>query len=227
MVDRTIYWKKHFVALFITIILFVIGLLIGLKVSDTRLITLQEFNEQQKADFESLQLQYAYLTTSNGSCVVFKKALDQSVDNLETARIKLESYMQASTNPENFISQKRSYMLAEIRYWLLTRETRKACGKDSVDVLFFYQDDENCQKCSTQGYILTSLKDTFKDKLLIFSLDASSEEPMVSIIKNVYNVTSTPSVVVDGQVIDHFTEEGELHNAICTKFNHAPDVCNE
>lgn len=226
MVDRTIYWKKHFVALFITIILFVVGLLIGLKVSDTRLIAIQEFNEQQKADFESLQLQYAYLSASNGSCVAFKKTLDQSVENLETARIKLENYLQASANPGDFLSQKRAYMLAEIRYWLLAREAEKACGKDSVNLLFFYRDDDNCPQCSTQGYILTSQKDTFKDKLLVFSLDAGSEEPMVNIIKKVYNITDAPGVVVDDKIVDHFIDEDSLQAIICSKFSHPLGPCS-
>ena len=224
-VDRTFYWKKHFVALVITCLLFVIGLLIGLKISDSRLSLLQQFSEQQKADFESLQLQYAYLTTTNGSCTAFKKALDQSVGNLENARIKLENYLQTSANPENFMTEKRTYMLAEIRYWLLAREAEKACGKDSVYILFFYQEDEACGQCSTQGYVLTSLKDSFGDKLLVFSLDAASDEPMVSLMKNVYNITETPSVVVDDEAKSGFLEEDTLLMLICSHFTEKSLPC--
>ena len=224
-VDRTIYWKKHIAALVITCLLFVIGLLIGVKISDSRLGVLQEFGEQQKADFESLQLQYAYLASSNGSCAAFSKALEQGVTNLENARIKLENYIQASVDQTEFLAQKRVYMLAEIRYWLLAREAQKACGKNNVKVLFFYDDDETCDQCSTQGYVLTSLKDTFKDKLLIFSLDATNDEPMVDILKRVYNINMTPSVVVDEKMMPGFTAEDELFKMICTDFDKVPEIC--
>lgn len=224
-VNRKFYWGKHIVALLITSLLFIIGLLIGLKISDSRLGLLQDFNEQQKADFESLQLQYAYLTASNSSCPAFKQALEQSVGNLENARVKLENYIQTASNSENFLTQKRTYMLAEIRYWLLAREAEKACGKDTVNLLFFYQDDETCDKCSTQGYVLTSLKDTFHNHLLIFSLDATSDEPMVTIIKNVYNITNTPSVVVDEEIFRDFTSEDDLYASICSHFNQRHPAC--
>ncbi|MEK6839518.1 MAG: hypothetical protein AABX72_01135 [Nanoarchaeota archaeon] len=224
-VDRKFYFGKHILALVITSLIFIIGLFIGLKISDSRLGLLQDFNEQQKADFESLQLQYAYLTTSNSSCLAFKQALEQSVSNLENARVKLENYIQTSSNSESFLTQKRTYMLAEIRYWLLAREAEKACGKDTVNILFFYQDDETCDTCSTQGYVLTSLKDTFHNNLLIFSLDATSDEPMVTIIKNVYNITSTPSVVVDEEVLKDFILEDDLYSTICSRFSQRHPAC--
>ncbi len=227
MIDRKIYWKKHIAAFFITLFIFLIGLLIGLRISNSRLDLLQSFSEKQRADFESLQLQYVYLTTTNGSCTALRKALEESVNNLENARIKLENYLQSAYESERFLDEKRKYMLAEIRYWLLARQTENSCGKDSVSVLYFYEEDDKCGKCSTQGYILTSLKDKFKDKLLIFSLDASSEEAMVKIIKNVYNINEVPSLVVDDDVVRGFILEDDLFRVICRKFKNKLDVCED
>jgi hypothetical protein len=218
MVQRTFSWKKHLAAFLITCLLFVIGFMIGLRVSDYRLTLLQELNAEQRADFESLQLQYAYLSTSNTSCVALQNALENSVSQLEDSRVKLEQYLEASSTPTAFMLEKREYMLAEIRYWLLTGQTEKACGKDHVRILFFYQDDDTCQDCSAQGYILTSLKDTFKEKLLIFSLDATSDEPMVEIIKDVYNVSTTPGIVVDEEVFSGLVLKEDLFTTICSHF---------
>ena len=218
MIQRTFSWKKHLAAFVITCLLFVIGLMIGLNVSDYRLALLQEFTAQQRADFESLQLQYAYLSTSNTSCVALQNALENSVTQLEDARVKLEQYLRASATPTAFLLEKREYMLAEIRYWLLAGQTEHACGKDHVRVLFFYQDDDACSDCSAQGYILTSLKDTFDEKLLIFSLDATSGEPMVRIIRDVYNITMAPSIVVDEEVFSGLTIEKDLFDTICSHF---------
>ncbi len=225
MVERTFSWKKHLAAFVITCLLFVIGLMIGLRVSDYRLALLQDFTAQQRADFESLQLQYAYLSASNTSCVALQNALENSVAQLEEARVKLEQYLQASSDPGEFLLEKREYMLAEIRYWLLARETEEACGKESVRVLYFYEDDDLCDRCSTQGYILTSLKDRLQDKLLVFSLDAQSDEPMVEIIKGVYNITSVPSLVVDEELRDGFVTEDDLLTVICSHFVEMPGPC--
>lgn len=227
MVDRKFYKKEHFIALIITLVVFVIGILIGLKVSDLRVGYVEDISRVQKIDLESLQLQYLFLNTQknkNESCIVLQKTLDQSLHDLENARLKIENYIQ-NLQREDFILTKKEYMLNEIRYWLLAQQMKQECGADIVSILYFYAKDENCGECSTQGYVLTSLKDIFKDKLLIFSLDYEFDESMIKILNNVYNLRKAPNLVIENKKFEGLIAQDRLGNIICGNYKDKPKEC--
>lgn len=226
-VDRRLYLKKHVAALIITLLIFTIGILIGLKISDSRITTITNAARLQRAQFESLQLQYAYLNAAeNTTCIVFRSTLDQNVYDLENARLKLESYLK-ETEDEEFLIAKREYMITELRYWILANQAKKICKEDTVSILFFYKKEEICSDCSTQGTILTYLKERFKDRLLIFSLDIDTNEPMINILKNTFNITQAPSVVIEERLFEGLTVKEEIQQEICKNFKTDVEECKE
>ena len=227
-IDRKVYVKKHLAALAITLIVFTIGIMIGLQVSDSRISAITNTARLQRVQFESLQLQYAFLNTAqNTSCTAFTTALDQNVYALENARTKLESYIEDAKDEEEFIIAKREYMITELRYWLLAQQAKKVCEKESVSVLFFYERNQLCEDCNTQGIILTYLKEKFKEKLLVFSLDADLEDPMIDLVKDNYNITEIPSIVVEEKVFVGFTTKEFLEKEICKNFKASMQECQE
>ncbi|MDO8628217.1 MAG: hypothetical protein Q7R56_00500 [Nanoarchaeota archaeon] len=228
MVERKIYWKQHGLALIITIIIFSIGILIGIQLTETRVTELQTKNQAQKADFESLQLQYAFLNTQphNKSCIAFSKALERNVYDLENTRIKVEQYLQSSSNTEELTQLKRDYSLAEIRYWLLAEQAQQECNSNIISILYFYQKDELCNDCSGQGYILTELKDQFKEKLLIFSFDIDLEEPLVDILQETYNITKGPTLVINGETYQELQTTTTIKKLLCKHYG-TIEECHE
>ncbi|MEW6063346.1 MAG: hypothetical protein AB1571_03185 [Nanoarchaeota archaeon] len=217
--------KKHLIALVLTVAMFTIGLLIGITTTQSRTSYLEEAAELQKLDYESMQLQSIYITSANRSCPALSKALESNLNNLEVARAKLENYLSES-GKDTLGSTKRGYMLAELRYWILAQETKKTCNQDSVLLLYFYRKDELCDACSTQGYILTTLKEKFKDRLLIFSLDADFiEEPLIPIIKENYGFEKAPTIIIQNQKLEGLTNIEELTKTICSYYNTKLDSC--
>ena len=223
MVERSFNAKRHLTALFITALIFVIGLLIGLTLTNERIKSSENFARSQKADYDSLQLQYLYL--QKGSCPVLEKTLEQNIDDLETQRAKLEEYVKDS-NAEEFKLIEREYMLSEIRYWLLAKQSKIDCGSDTVSVLYFYSDVEGeCDDCSAQGTILNFLKETFKDRLLIFSIDVNVEDPILSILKKTKNIEELPTLVVEEDTYSGLLETKELKNIICSHYKEPHSEC--
>lgn len=227
-VDRRIYVKKHIAAFVITLIIFSIGIAIGLKISDARISLITNTARLQQAQFESIQLQYAFLNAAeNTTCAAFRTTLDQNVYDLENARLKLESYLEEDAGEEEFLIAKREYMVTELRYWLLAKQAKKICGEDTVSILFFYRRNVLCDTCSTQGIILTYLKERFKDKLLVFSLDVDADEPMIKILKSTYNITQAPSVVVEEKRFHGLTKKEELEEEICRRYTTQVEECKK
>ena len=196
-----------------------IGILVGLKVSEERLIFTEEDIAKKQVDYESLQMQFLYLTSQeNRNCKVLLNTLERNIYDLENSRIKLENYVQ-SENVEDFKTVKREYMLTEIRYWMLTNEAREVCPNDKVSVLFFYEKEEDCGDCSAQGYILSYLKELFGDNLLVFSLDTGFDEPMIDVLEDNFGIMKLPAVVVNNEVYEGLTEKDEMIEIVCSFLN--------
>jgi len=226
MVERKVSFNRYLGILIVTIVVFVIGLLLGITVVKTRVSYLEDVAYKQKIDYESLQLQSMYIDIikTNQSCPVFNKILEASLDDVANAQMKIDSYMKESSS-NSYVEIKRDYVLAQIRYWLLNNKIIESCGSDSVAILYFYS-NEDCFECSTQGTILSYLKEKLGKRLLVFSLDSDFEaEPMVSVVKGVYNITTVPSLILKNEKMDGFIDLKNLTTNICFMYKSKPEFC--
>ncbi|MEM4244705.1 MAG: thioredoxin family protein [Candidatus Nanoarchaeia archaeon] len=220
---------RYVIAFFLTSAIFIIGILLGFIIADYRSSDIEDLSKVQRLDYDSLQLQYLYINNflQQKNCPAAMSALNKNLYDLEMTRLKLESYI---SNPvgggsKEFDIVKREYLLAEIRYWLFLKQIEGICKDDSVTLLYFYS-NENCPDCVTQGMILTYLKDKLKDRLLIFSLDADFvSEPLVGILKDSYNITSVPAVVIQNSTYQGLRTREELKTLICKQYDSTPKEC--
>ena len=228
MVRTPIKKSRYIFALILTILIFLLGVLIGNTLTNLRAQFIEKLSEQQRLEFDSLQLQYLYMDEflQENNCPAALKTLDQNLNNLEITREKLERYLEKD-DQELLKNIKRDYTLSQIRYWLLYKKVKQICNEqDFLAILYFYSVD-SCKDCEPQGAILTSLRQDFKDRLLIFSIDASfTEEPMISILKQFFNFESTPAMVINDKIIREFTKKEELKQIICQEFKRPPEECN-
>ncbi len=223
MVVRNFNVRRHLTAFAITGLIFVLGLLIGLSLTNERIKFTENFARQQKADYDSLQLQYLYL--QKGSCPVLEKTLEQNIQELENNRARLEEFLKDSDR-EEFKLIEREYMLSEIRYWLLAKQSKIDCGSDTVSVLYFYSDIEGeCDYCSAQGIILDLLKEQFKDRLLIFSLDTNIDDSILKILKETKEVDKLPALIIEEDKYSGLVEAEELKKMICSHYKTPHSEC--
>jgi hypothetical protein len=221
MVKRELSIRKYVIAFAITCLVFFLGLALGLVIDQKRVAYLQDAEQQNKIDYDSLQLQYLYISSlspDNQSCVALTKTLEYSLSNLEINRIRLESYSQQSSLNKNEYGQvERQYLVAEIQYWLLAKKTKEFCNSDIITVLNFYRSAENCAQCDEQGFVLSYLKEIFKEKLLIFSFNVErSSEPMVDILKNTYGIDQYPTLIVNDEKFAGFSSKEIILHKICS-----------
>ncbi len=224
MVKRSVNVKRHITAFVITVLIFAIGLLIGLNLTNERIKVSEDFARQQKADYDSLQLQFLYL--QEGSCPVLEKALEENVNHLEEQRAKVEKYIKDSSRDE-FKLLEREYMLSELRYWFLAKQAKQDCESDTVSVLYFYSDVEGeCDECSAQGLVLSYLKSIFKDRLLVFSIDVNVEDPLLNILKETEGINTLPALVIGEDKTSGLKKREELKQIICDYYKTPPGECD-
>ena len=232
MVTRKISVKRHVIAVVLAILIFLTGISLGSFLNQERANTLGDGMELSKLDFDSLQIQYLFLTSAlekEKDCIASATILEENVNILDTLGNKLSKYIksQVLTDEEEFKSLKREYTLAELRYWLLAKKVKEACNSDTQLILYFYS-DATCESCPTQGVILSYLKGIFKDNLLNFALDYDfTREPMIKIMKNKYDITKTPTLIINDKKYEGFYSKEELLNILCPLYKKDIQACKE
>lgn len=226
---RKLSKDKYIIAGLITLGIFLLGLFLGLAIEGKRVNYIESVSRKQNLDFSSLQLQYEFINelSQEKNCLAVQKTYEQNINNLESTRIRLENFdKDATLNKKELDILKNEYVLAQIRYWLLAERTRKLCGTDVVTILYFFSDQKQCHDCDTQAFVLTYLKKKFRDKLLIFSFDSQFEaEPMIPLLKNTYNVTGYPTIVIEGKPKTGFQDKNFILKTICSYYKEKIEDC--
>ena len=227
---RKVSKDKYIIAALITAGIFTLGLLLGLVIEGKRVSYIEEVSKGQNLDFSSLQLQYAYIDqlSQENNCEAVSKTFEKNIENLETTRLRLENFDdKARLNKLEFDLLKREYTLAQIRYWLLAKKTKELCGDDIVTILYFFSDEEECSQCDNQAFVLTYLKKRFEEKLLIFSFDSKfTEEPLINILKTTYDISTFPTIVIEGEKYEGMTKTEEVLEEICPYYKSEIEECS-
>ena len=223
--------KRYIIAALLTLSIFLLGLMLGLVIEGKRVQYIQSINRIEKLDYSSLQLQYAYIDqlSQEKNCDAVSKTFEKNILNLEEVRSRLEDYEKnANLNKKDLHTLKREYIIAQLNYWLLAQRTKKICDRDLVTILYFYSTDKECPDCGEQAFILTYLKNEFKDKLLIFALDSTyTDEPMIEMLKGQHGISRYPTLVIEGHVFEDFISKDEILKTICSLYDEDIDYCKD
>lgn len=221
-IKRKISWGRIFAAFLITILIFGLGIFMGLLFDYQRVQWSERESKQQKIDYESLQWQYLFLTSTEDKeqmCILLKTSLDKSIVDLGESLDKIQSYKeQSQINDIDYKLIERTYLIDNLKYWLLATKTKKECGANYVTILYFYSD--KCEICPDQGIILTYFKKKYDDNVLIFPIntDMEKDESSMKVLTQLYNVSVVPSIVVEDQKYEGVISTEQLGKIICNEF---------
>lgn len=226
---RKISKDKYIVAGVITFLLFSLGLTLGLILENHRYSVVEDINQEQEIKYLSLQLQYIYLTSFSNynNCPILSTTLKATIKDLSDSLgevISFEEEKELTASQRGLIM--RRYLLDNLRYWLLAKESKQKCDLDIVPIIYFYATD--CPSCPNQGTILTYFKKVFGEQVLVFpiNLDFRTEEPMVEIVMNQFDIKKYPTLVIDNKKYEGVVKREQLQEVICSSLKHS-EYCAE
>mgnify|MGYP003971128791 FL=1 len=218
VVERKISLNRYVVAGIITFLVFTLGLLLGLIMDNERVQYLDKRAEFQEIDYNSLQLQYLYLSDiqdKNSSCPVLRGALKNSIKDLSYSLELLENYQEnTQINSKEYELISRRYLLDNIKYWIFSKKTKEICDEDIINILYFYS-EKDCDICHNQGTILSYFKVKLQDEILIFPLNTDTNEDFIDLLQVQYNITSYPSIIVNNEKFEGIVSKEKLLKIIC------------
>lgn len=196
-------------------LVFSLGLLFSNTIDDTRASSLENSMEENLLQIESQNLQLTYLKSGQvESCSALKTGLNNIIRGYNDRLSRVQQYQDNSIfKKEQFEDITRRYVLSGIRYWMFAQQLRTECGYEANTVLFFTTslEAEDCEECQRQGRQLDLLKQRHRDKLLVFSIPTTMDDGMVNILKDQYNVTDTPVLVINGDdVLEGYHSRAEI-----------------
>lgn len=229
---------RHLGVLFITVIIFFLGVFIGGGVEELRVDSLYTQLQEQDLEYQNVVTESSYIeflisqkqqNESQISCEQISSAYYSSIDNLDNSREKLEGYLDtASSNEEEFIRLESHYSNTQINYLTLAQKISELCGDSMNTIIYFYGNDDKCPECEDQGVYLDYVKQQLGDDILIFSFDIEKEGP-IQLIRRVYGVDfngELPVLIINGDQRRGFSTSSEVIDSLCEDgLNHS--VCTE
>lgn len=217
MVKFNIYVKAFFLSLGI----FLVGLFIGMNIENFIRSDLIARASDIESSIQEIELEMLYFQglNANYSCDFLNEIVRKTNNNLDSLSAQLVNYPESNVlfggAEAKRIKSKYTFLL--IKDWLLQERIKTNCGTKSVSVLYFYKTID-CDDCIVQGDVLSSLKSSFKEKLMIFPLDIRVQLSMMEILMRRYNITSTPSLVMEEKVYRGIVSKDGIKNIICEIF---------
>ena len=127
---------KFIVVLILTIIIFIIGILIGTTISDKKLTIINNMEQDMKTDINAIELQYLILAENPCNNMIDMTPLTDELYDIGTYLDYMENSL--GEDNEDVLRLKNYYSTLQLRHWLLMKNIQDNCNKNSTLVIYFY-----------------------------------------------------------------------------------------
>jgi hypothetical protein len=208
---RTARWGSYAVAFLITALMFATALYASNYFNNARISDIRATQDDISTDILSLETQFDLLAQHSCSNIGENTILPSELASLGNQL----SYMEAQGGNLSEISRlKRLYSLLEIKDYLLMQQLSEKCILKPVFILYFYSNKGDCPECENQGYVLTSLSQTYP-QLRVYSFDYNLDVGALQTLISVYNIgDKLPAVVINGRIYHGFKSTDDIQKIL-------------
>ena len=200
-------WSVYLAAFAITALIFLLGLWLGDHLNSLKLNSLDDLEQRIRTSTASTELQYQLLA-ANPCSAVNSTALAEELASIGSKLTYMEDEL--GKDDPRVLQLKEYYSLLEIRHWMFLTRVKKECGLgDYGVVLFFYSNAGDCGNCDEQGIVLSYVHKQYP-VFNIYSFDVNLPNPAVVTMKQLYDITTTPTLVIEGQPLQGFHDRETL-----------------
>lgn len=194
---RTARWGAYLVTFLITALIFATALYASNYFNNQRIADIRATQDNISTDILSLETQFDLLAEHSCTDIAENTTLPSELTALGARLSYMES--QGPRTDEEVLRLKRLYSLLEIKDYLLMKRVAVKCGLKPVFILYFYSNTGECKDCEKQGFVLTSLAETYP-QLRIYSFDYNLGVSALQTLISVDNVEKNlPALVIQNK----------------------------
>lgn len=183
--------------------------------TEEELEDLRNYVDLLELNMKTMQLEQIFVETLSEekicdfSSITIESLLNQLAYFWDKLPYRIEEFETQNELSEEYLQLKKQYTQHSIKTWIYVRNKHNLCKTTYIPILYFYSNQ--CEDCIKQGEELDGLKIQEKGKgVLVFTIDINSEDIMVRYIKEFYNVTQAPSLIIKDRVYEGFTGSKDL-----------------
>lgn len=207
---KKIHKTKYLAVFATTTLIFLIGLVIGNKISDTKLSKVNTLEQDIRTDTMAIELQYLLLAEDPCSSVN-STTLSEELYEIGSKLDFMEQRL--GKKNQDVIRLKDYYSLLELRHWLFVKKQQKECNTDNTLVLYFYSNLGDCDRCEEQGFVLNYLRKKYPS-VNVYSFDINIDNMAMDTVKTMFGVNKVPTVVINENVLEDFNSLDYLETFI-------------
>jgi hypothetical protein len=201
--------------LFLTILIFALGILLNYGLDFVRISTIADVMSRHELNTAAYLAEQEFTDSFGGNrCVAMNARIAQLKEEIKTVGADLGSYSAFSFfRKKDYDYLKRKYFLLELKFLTLIEQLNKECNRPYIPIIFFYQIDDDISE--RQGFILADLSKDYEQQVIVLSIDKDyKDEPLVQLLAAKYNVTSAPTIIIDNQKTEGMFYTGGLNLTI-------------
>lgn len=207
---KKINWKTYTVAAVITLVVFCLGIGLGYLISNKKY-------DIMRSDLENISLRQRDIETelllinSIGvkSCETLNYEIEKTASQSAELGQKVSYYDNEMIKNPEFYTIKRQYIINLIQLWSYWELFKKNCNSSVNTILYFYS-IKSCDDCQAQGFVLSFLKEKYPEKIMTFALDKDEDLYSLNLVKNIYNVTKAPTLIINEKKYEGLKDINEL-----------------
>ena len=198
--QKNVFWE----ALFVTILIFGIGVFLGVVLENWRSEKISEMYLISDLNLLDVKVQTQILDLEDLNC---KEAIVKDIEFgdkvYEDAKI-LDRYESANRLTNYIIQEHKKYDLLRTLFWINSIKIKEKCGKDFHTVVYLYdygsEDLEQKNKQAVFSKYLEELKDEFGNEIILIPIARNMDLISIELLTKNYGVNGT-SVIVDESLI--------------------------
>jgi hypothetical protein len=199
-------------AFLLSLVIFISGIFVGQLIDMSSMETLQSEVSSVSQKVASVQLLFLMEGNSSSFCPVYSSELDSIDAEVERVGHKL-TYLEDEKNifdPE----LKKQYFVLQAESYLLSSKVREMCDGSSILLIHFYS-NKDCDDCRQQGVEILRARDELSGtKLKLYSFDGELGSPVADAFMQKYNISTYPSIVIDGKTYPGYHSSSEIRQLI-------------
>ena len=214
MVKEKINWRVYITAAIITLVVFSLGVGLGFMVSNQKYDIINSDLETLKLNQRDIETELQLTNTlGSNSCNTLNYEIEKTATQSAELGQKLNYYDAEMIKNSEVSTIKRNYIINLIQLWSYWELFKKNCNSSVNTVLYFYA-IKNCDECQAQGFVLSFLKDKYPDKIMTFALDKDEGLYSLNLLKNTYNVTKAPTLIINNKKYEGLKDINQLKDLL-------------
>lgn len=200
--------SRYVAALALTLVIFLIGFIIGGVLNETKLQQVYDLEHDIRVESLGNELVYELITADlceNTNLTSYTTEITELGRRL--------SYMEQVYGHDNaqVHNLKNYYALLLIRHWIINEQIEEKCKTPKPSVLYFYSNFGDCVDCEDQGLVLTNVHRNYPF-FTTYSFEFNEDNPALNLLKEKYSIDADrlPTLVIDGKTLYGFQSKEYL-----------------